>query len=533
MTTTEGRRFRVVEVLGKGGFGTVYRAEMLGASGFAKRVALKVLNPDVEGIDEVARRFRDEARMLGLLRHRAIVHVDGLLKLDGRWTVVMEFVEGVDLHVLLCNGPIPAGAALEVTQEVASALHVAYDRSHGGSEPLRLLHRDIKPANISLTPAGEVKVLDFGVARAEFQAREAHTRSLMFGSLPYMSPERMDFIDSHAGDVYALGVVLWEMMTAHQGVKTSSKPERHEAWREARLATLRETVDNEDVIALVQSCLAYDPEDRPTAREVARRARELRGDVGGTWLEEWAEEHVTAALAERETSTDALTGTTMMEQTGEAILESGKAPVPSGIADTVGPAPPGATFTLGETMASAPLSTPQEAPPPRRRRRKWVIGGVVGLLGLAGVLVLAWPGGGPGSGARLVPPKVQPAPPPVDDPAVAEQDPVPTTADPPADPQAPAQTETAPEPAKPAAEPKPEPARPTKGTVWVVGETQEVWLVGESGRHKPGSVPPGSYTVEATFDGWGTVTAGRVTVEAGQTVTLKCNQRFKNCKPLK
>src|SRR5262245_35712256 len=102
------RRYRVIRTVGKGGFGTVYRAELLGASGFQKQVALKVLNPDVEGSERVARRFRDEARVLGLIHHRAIVQVDGLVRLDGRWTVVMEYVEGIDLRkVIKATGAVP------------------------------------------------------------------------------------------------------------------------------------------------------------------------------------------------------------------------------------------------------------------------------------------------------------------------------------------------------------------------------------------------------------------------------------------
>jgi serine/threonine-protein kinase len=204
----------VVEAVGRGGFGTVYRAELMGPSGFRKQVALKVLNPDLPEAIGVAERLRDEARLLGMLRHRAIVQVDGLHLLNGRWTVVMEFVEGVDLKQLLAEvGPLSPGLALEIVQEVANALHYAYelsadhsvsvratraaDGSLSVSGGLRLLHRDIKPGNIQLTAAGEVKVLDFGVARADFADREAQTQSIYFGSLNYMAPERLDGIDEH------------------------------------------------------------------------------------------------------------------------------------------------------------------------------------------------------------------------------------------------------------------------------------------------------------------------------------------------
>ena len=93
-----GRRYRVLGTIGKGGFGTVYKAEMLGEGDFTKVVALKVLNPEAALVDEVAQRMRDEARILGLVRHRAIVQVDGLVRFDNQWTIVMEYLEGVDLR---------------------------------------------------------------------------------------------------------------------------------------------------------------------------------------------------------------------------------------------------------------------------------------------------------------------------------------------------------------------------------------------------------------------------------------------------
>ena len=100
----------------------MYRAQLLGAGGFEKIVALKVLNTEIDGAMDFAERLRDEARMLGLLQHRSIVRVDGLQQLNGRWTVVMEYVPGVDLKRLLTRGAMPVAPALELMEEVADAL---------------------------------------------------------------------------------------------------------------------------------------------------------------------------------------------------------------------------------------------------------------------------------------------------------------------------------------------------------------------------------------------------------------------------
>ncbi|NCG21399.1 MAG: protein kinase, partial [Rhodobacterales bacterium] len=138
----------------------------------------------------MALRFRDEARILGLIRHRAVVGVDSLAELESGWAVVMEYVDGVDITSVVRYGLPPARVVVSIIEEVASALHAAWTTvSDVTGKPLRLVHRDIKPANVRLTAQGEVKVLDFGVARAEFESREANTQAMRFGSLRYMAPE--------------------------------------------------------------------------------------------------------------------------------------------------------------------------------------------------------------------------------------------------------------------------------------------------------------------------------------------------------
>jgi serine/threonine protein kinase len=114
----EGRRYQILGVLGRGGFGTVYRADLLGEGSFVRPVALKVLNADMEDVATVAERLRDEARLLGRIRHRAVVHVDGLVRLDDRWTIVMEYVDGADLgRVLEQHGRFPPRPAFEIVGE--------------------------------------------------------------------------------------------------------------------------------------------------------------------------------------------------------------------------------------------------------------------------------------------------------------------------------------------------------------------------------------------------------------------------------
>lgn len=284
---TQGRRYRIQGVVGKGAFGTVFRAELQGAEGFSRPVALKVLHKEGGSTHDMGARLRDEARMLGMIRHRAVVQVESLVALDDRWTIVMEYIEGADLGHLP-KGLIPPGAALEILSEVASALHVAQTTEHGG-RPLGLLHRDLKPTNILLTRNGEVKVVDFGGARADFEGRKAHTSNMTLGSPGYMAPERMVGEDSPAGDVYSLGVILYELVTGRSFGETKARPSAHRELVERAMAAarLRPELD-----ALIRELVAFDPAARPSARELETRARDLRQVMGGPYLRDWAEEHV-------------------------------------------------------------------------------------------------------------------------------------------------------------------------------------------------------------------------------------------------
>ena len=311
------RCYEIVHALGRGGFGTVYRARLKGDGGFCKPVALKVLNPKMEEQDEIAQRLRDEARMLGLVRHRAIVTVDGLVKLNGRWAVIMEYVEGVDLQTVVTDQRVPTGVALEIVSEVAGALNAAWTRMCPMECPLHLLHRDIKPANIRLTALGEVKVLDFGIARADFNNREAHTQNLTFGSIDYMAPERIDLIDEPAGDVYSLGCVLFEMLAGTRVGRSFVDPDRHHDNVEKALAGLEIQGDGprDELKGFLRSMLAYKPAHRPSARDVERRCAYL----GRWWMDErlrdWAEDEVPRLMPlQKQLPPDQWTGSTLYEE---------------------------------------------------------------------------------------------------------------------------------------------------------------------------------------------------------------------------
>ena len=305
------RQIRVLRTLGEGGFGAVYLAEIAGPDGFVQRAALKVLHKAMAGHEDIAGRQRDEARLLAQLNHDHIVKVLDLGDYDGRPAVLMEYVDGIDTHGLLQQGALPPRVVMEIVAAVASALDAASSAtSPSTGKPLRVVHRDIKPANLLVTAQGGVKVLDFGVARADFD-REGATKSVLFGTARFMAPEMwLEGSSSPAVDVYALGVTALELL----GAGTYARPPLHSALYEKHvegaLAPLSLETNpgwTEEIRGLIRSMLAYEKGDRPSAGQVHDRASELAERAPGLPLRRWARQVVPPLLAERATRAVAVT----------------------------------------------------------------------------------------------------------------------------------------------------------------------------------------------------------------------------------
>ncbi|MEZ4239042.1 MAG: serine/threonine-protein kinase [Myxococcota bacterium] len=436
----DARRYRITAVLGKGGFGKVYRAVLEGPGGFHKDVAIKLLK-DREVPELTLQRFRDEARILGLVRDRAIVNVDPPTRLAGRWAVVMEYVEGASIQRLMSLGPIPASVSAEIVQEIARVLDKVFRTPGPDGEPLRILHRDVKPANLQLTADGEVKVLDFGIAKAEFSNREAHTSAYIGGTRGYIAPERLEGIDSPAGDVYSLGVTLHFMVSGERLTKRQAMglddPDTQQLGTDAKA-----------MLALAARMRSSEPSERPTAREVEEICAQIRRRSDGPSLREWAEENVPRAIALR--YSDAMVGSVLSE-----TLSVG---APQSLADA-------AELSDFSVPAAAPK---RRAPSSRRRRVRILVALAMGMtaalgaivaLGVAAITVVLL-GPSLGAGAPLF--SSQPSPlPPLTAPRVAREAPAPVAVAAPA-PIEEVAPEVAPEPAGVApapAEPAPEPVR--------------------------------------------------------------------------
>lgn len=495
------RRYQIVRTLGKGAFGTVYQALMTSEGGFVKDVAIKLMKDDIQSdiAEGMAQRQRDEARLLGLVRHRAILHVDGLVQLNGTWAVIMEFVDGADLKDILRGGRFPPAMAALILAEVAGALRAAYEAKAPDGAPLELIHRDIKPANIALTAAGGVKLLDFGIATARFEHREAETRGMLLGTLVYMAPERFDAIDGPAGDVYSLGVVLVELLTKKRMVKTSGNEQRHQRTVKEAIERVRRVLPEAEYTALIRlltRMLDYDPERRPTAKECERALRECGQALPNPDVPAWAEQVIAAVKASRPVTVDDMSGATLVERSESTVT-----------------APP--TSSMRRWMIPAALLS--------------TAGATLLLLGLAGVGLLGFYDVDDGSKAV----NLADTPAPITEPLPAAQPESEPEPEPESD-ESLALIEAVlevpiPEPRDIAPTPTPMPKAPPMGMVTLQGEGAELRFTTNGQHHSPGPVPTGQYLVTARFSGGEWIEVGQAQVVANGVVNVLCNATFQNC----
>lgn len=201
--TTLAGKYRIIEPIGKGGMGVVYKAE---DTKLRRTVALKFLPPELAESPEAGERFIREAQAAAALSHPHICTIHEISEEEDQSFIVMEYIEGESLRQKINNGPLDPAEALDIGIQVAEGLEEAHKKG--------IVHRDIKPGNIMLTEKGAAKVMDFGLAKVfggSLITREATT----MGTVAYMSPEQAkgEVVD-HRTDIWSLGVVLYEMITA-------------------------------------------------------------------------------------------------------------------------------------------------------------------------------------------------------------------------------------------------------------------------------------------------------------------------------
>jgi serine/threonine-protein kinase len=273
--------YRLERLLGRGGMAEVYLALKYGASGFERRVALKTLRPEHQGDHVLERLLIEEAKVGARFHHRNLVQVHDLGVDQGRYYVCMDLVDGADLRSLTRPERLPPALALHVAEEVAFALEYVHELKDDAGRALGLVHRDVSPGNILLSRMGEVRLADFGIAKATLLADITWGR-FRKGKVAYMSPEQLDGGSlTPQSDQFALGVTLAEMISGRRPFDGPSPLDTMERIRRA------ENPDLAGVPRRVRQVLARCLKRQPSARwkspaELRQALRRLRRhrDIG-------------------------------------------------------------------------------------------------------------------------------------------------------------------------------------------------------------------------------------------------------------
>lgn len=221
MTESSQQRYRVIEKLESGGMAEVFRAESEGLQGFRKQVAIKRVLPHLSEKKKFIAMFLDEARISAQLSHSNCVQVFDIGVGDNAYFIVMEYVDGANLKSIAeslkkqgKDFPVPAAAF--IAQEICKGLSYAHELTDQNGVPLGIVHRDMSPPNVLVTKYGEVKIVDFGLAKASSQLEKSEP-GIIKGKFSYLSPEAAmgQDVDPRT-DIFAVGIILWELLAGQR-----------------------------------------------------------------------------------------------------------------------------------------------------------------------------------------------------------------------------------------------------------------------------------------------------------------------------
>ena len=290
-------QYVIEERIATGGMADVFKARMMGMEGFQKTVAIKRILSNLTDNEDFVRMFIDEAKLAAQLNHNNIIHIYDLGKVDRSHYIAMEFIEGRDLRSIMteCSARglvIPVQLALHIATLLASALDYAHNKRDFEDRDLGLVHRDVSPSNVLISNDGDVKLCDFGIAKAATKATETRAGALK-GKLQYMSPEQAWGKDiDHRSDIFSLGLVLYEMLTSEKVFSGTSELSVLEQVRDPMISapSLKNPKVDPEIDRIIIMALNADREQR------YQSADDMRRDVENVVREEgWAPDR--AALA--------------------------------------------------------------------------------------------------------------------------------------------------------------------------------------------------------------------------------------------
>jgi serine/threonine-protein kinase len=252
--STFAGRYQIIEELGKGGMGKVYRVL---DKRLKEEVALKLIKPEIASDKETIERFSSELKLARRISHRNVGRMYELMEAEGTYFITMEYVPGQDLRRLIRQtGQLTTGKAISIARQVCEGLSEA----HG----LSVVHRDLKPGNILIDRDGNAKIMDFGIARS-ISAKGITGAGVMLGTPEYMSPEQVDGKDvDQRSDIYSLGVILYQMVTGRvpfEGDTPLSVAVKQKTETPRNPRTINPQVP-EDLSSAILRCLEKDKERR-------------------------------------------------------------------------------------------------------------------------------------------------------------------------------------------------------------------------------------------------------------------------------
>jgi serine/threonine protein kinase len=270
--TIFARRYEVIEELGKGGMGRVYKVF---DKKIKEKVALKLLRPEISSDEETVERFSNELKYARKIIHKNVCRMFDLGEEQGTHYITMEYVSGEDLKSMIrMMGRLSPGQAVSITRQVCEGLSEAHK--------LGVVHRDLKPQNIMIDREGNARIMDFGIARS-LKAKGITDGGIIIGTPEYMSPEQVEGkeIDERA-DIYALGVILFEMLTGKvpfEGDTPLSIAVKHKTEMPPDPRKLNAQVPP-DLSQLILNCLEKDKKKRPqSAEEVLSQLGKIEQEV--------------------------------------------------------------------------------------------------------------------------------------------------------------------------------------------------------------------------------------------------------------
>ncbi|MFO0661759.1 MAG: serine/threonine-protein kinase, partial [Polyangiaceae bacterium] len=382
-------RYRVVDEIGQGGMASVHLARMDGPGGFQKWVAIKKIHAHLTEDEQFVHMFLDEARIAAQISHANVSQVFDLGETNGTHWLAMEYLHGEPLReVMRCveeGAPrMDPSIAAKIIADAAEGLHAAHDLRDKNGNLLGLVHRDVTPHNLFVTYEGTTKVVDFGIAKVAGRLSSTRAGTLK-GKLAYMSPEQVrgQEIDRRT-DIFALGVVLWELTTGHRLFRMDSDLETLEKVQNCVVPPPSTIVDGypPDLESVVMQALAKNKERRfQTARDFSRALQQhlmRRGVLIGNeevaaYMQHlfhdrirqrdahlrWAAE-VTQTLSIDDIQSARGSGSAEISMQSYESAPRGQAPVPRPAAGAAAQQP-----TTARPPAKATVPIPQAVPPPR------------------------------------------------------------------------------------------------------------------------------------------------------------------------